>query len=127
MSDNTNKPAASKHGFHTILPCAKGYILPTLLTPLLMICEVAMEVFIPLLMAAIVDGGLYRKPDFQLRALFSAELIADSTRFILTLGALMIAAALLSLAFGMLGARTAAVAAMGFSMIILISLLVSLV
>ena len=115
MSDNTNKPAASKHGFHTILPCAKGYILPTLLTPLLMICEVAMEVFIPLLMAAIVDGGLYRKPDFQLRALFSAELIADSTRFILTLGALMIAAALLSLAFGMLGARTAAVAAMGFS------------
>ena len=115
MSDSINKPTGSNHGFRTILPCAKGYILPTLLTPLLMICEVAMEVFIPLLMAAIVDGGLYRKPDFQLRALFSAELIADSTRFILTLGALMIAAALLSLAFGMLGARTAAVAAMGFS------------
>ena len=112
----SNKSNLNKdRGFRAILPCANGYVFPTLITPVLMIFEVAMEVFIPLLMAAIVDGGLYRKADFQLRSLFSPELIADNTRFILTLGALMIAAALFSLAFGMLGARTAAVAAMGFS------------
>ncbi|MBO4879984.1 MAG: hypothetical protein J5544_06955, partial [Clostridia bacterium] len=51
-----------KSGFGNLLPCAKGYRLPTLLTPLFMIFEVALEVLIPLLMAAIVDGGLYRKP-----------------------------------------------------------------
>ena len=115
MQKQKIKSSGKGRGFRAILPCAKGYILPTVLTPLLMIFEVALEVFIPLLMAAIVDGGLYRKADFQLRALFSPELIADKTRFILTLGGLMIVAALLSLSFGMLGARTAAVAAMGFS------------
>ena len=116
MQKNKSKASTVSNkdrGFRAILPCAKGYVFPTLITPVLMICEVAMEIFIPLLMAAIVDGGLYRKADFQLKALFPPELIADSTRFILTLGALMIAAALFSLAFGMLGARTAAVAAMG--------------
>ena len=86
----SNKSNINKErGFRAILPCAKGYVFPTLITPVLMIFEVAMEVFIPLLMAAIVDGGLYRKADFQLRSLFSPELIADNTRFILTLGALI--------------------------------------
>ncbi|MBR6007357.1 MAG: ABC transporter ATP-binding protein, partial [Clostridia bacterium] len=112
--DKSNGPK-KRGGFFRLLPCARGYRIPTVLTPILMILEVAMEVFIPLLMAAIVDGGLYRKPDFQLRALFPPELIADNTRFVITLGGIMILAALLSLAFGMLGARTAAVAAMGFA------------
>lgn len=74
-----------------------------------------MEVFIPLLMAAIVDGGLYGSPDFTLRKYFSAELIADKTRFVIILGGIMVLAAMLSLAFGMLAARTAAVASMGFA------------
>ncbi len=115
MNKKTDAMIGRGRGFGAILPCARGYVFPTVITPVLMIFEVAMEVFIPLLMAAIVDGGLYRKPDFQLKALFPPELIADNTRFILTLGGLMIVSALLSLAFGMLAARTAAVAAMGFS------------
>ena len=93
----------------------KGYWLPTLLTPFFMIFEVALEVVIPLLMAAIVDGGLYGREDFLLRGILPASLETGSTRLIFTLGGLMVVAALLSLACGMMGARTGAVAAMGFS------------
>lgn len=98
-----------------IVACVKGYWLPTLLTPLLMVCEVVMEVLIPMLMAAIVDGGLYRQEDFLLKEYFSPELIANNSRFILVLGGLMVLFSLLSLFFGALGARTGAVATMGFS------------
>ena len=93
----------------------KGYWLPTVLTPFFMIFEVALEVLIPLLMAAIVDGGLYARDDFLLRSLIPAELKTGSTQLIFTLGGLMVLAALLSLSCGMLGARTGAVAAMGFA------------
>lgn len=104
-----------KGGFGEIAACVKGYWLPTLLTPMLMVCEVIMEVLIPMLMAAIVDGGLYRQEDFLLREYFSEELIANNARFILVLGGLMVLFSLLSLLFGTLGARTCAVATMGFS------------
>ncbi|MBO4847879.1 MAG: ABC transporter ATP-binding protein [Clostridia bacterium] len=92
-----------------------GYWLPTVLTPIFMIFEVALEVLIPLLMAAIVDGGLYGRDDFLLRSVIPASLVTGSMRLIFTLGGLMVVAALLSLSCGMLGARTAAVAAMGFA------------
>lgn len=106
---------AKNSGFRSLLPCAKGYRLPSFLTPIFIVLEVTMEVFIPLLMAAIVDGGLYGSPDFTLRKYFSAELIADKTRFVIILGGIMVLAAMLSLVFGMLAARTAAVASMGFA------------
>ena len=102
-------------GFKRILPCAKGYLIPTFLTPLFIVFEVLLEVLIPMLMAAIVDGGLYRADDFLLREFFSPELIADQKRFVIVVGGIMIVAALCSLAFGMLAARTAAVAGMGFA------------
>lgn len=105
------KPGALRR----LVPCIKGYEAPTLLTPLFMILEVVMEVLIPLLMAAIVDGGLYREEDFLLKEFFSPALIANNTKFIVTLGCLMVIASLLSLAFGMLGARACAVASAGFS------------
>lgn len=101
--------------YKKIIGCAKGVILPTVLTPIFIVFEVMLEVFIPMLMAAIVDGGLYRADDFLLKQYFSTELIADEKRFVIVLGCIMIAAALLSLAFGMLAARTAAVAGMGFA------------
>lgn len=102
-------------GFVRLLPCAKGYVVPTILTPLFIIFEVLMEVFIPMLMAALVDGGLYRSQDFTLKQFFSPELIADNKRFVIIVGCIMVASALCSLAFGMLAARTAAVASMGFA------------
>lgn len=111
----STEKSAKNSGFRSLLPCAKGYRLPSFLTPIFIILEVTMEVFIPLLMAAIVDGGLYGSPDFTLRKYFSAELIADKTRFVIILGGIMVLAAMLSLAFGMLAARTAAVASMGFA------------
>jgi ATP-binding cassette subfamily B protein len=106
---------ASKGTFRRYARYVKGYWVPTLLTPFFMIFEVALEVMIPLLMAAIVDGGLYGSDDFLLRSVIPASLKSGSTQLIFTLGGLMIVAALLSLACGMLGARTGAVAAMGFS------------
>lgn len=111
----STEKSAKNSGFRSLLPCAKGYRLPSFLTPIFIVLEVTMEVFIPLLMAAIVDGGLYGSPDFTLRKYFSAELIAYKTRFVIILGGIMVLAAMLSLAFGMLAARTAAVASMGFA------------
>lgn len=111
----STEKSAKNSGFRSLLPCAKGYRLPSFLTPIFIVLEVTMEVFIPLLMAAIVDGGLYGSPDFTLLKYFSAELIADKTRFVIILGGIMVLAAMLSLAFGMLAARTAAVASMGFA------------
>lgn len=111
----STEKSAKNSGFRSLLPCAKGYRLPSFLTPIFIVLEVTMEVFIPLLMAAIVDGGLYGSPDFTLRKYFSAELIADRTRFVIILGGIMVLAAMLSLAFGKLAARTAAVASMGFA------------
>ncbi|MBP5194131.1 MAG: ABC transporter ATP-binding protein [Clostridia bacterium] len=103
-----------KSALKNLIPCAKGVLLPSILTPVFIVAEVMLEVFIPLLMATIVDGGLYGREDFLLRPLFSDALIADKTRFIVILGLIMIGAALLSLTFGILAARSAAVASMGF-------------
>ncbi len=102
-------------GIRRILPCAIGYRIPTFLTPLFIIFEVLLEVFIPMLMAALVDGGLYRANDFLLKQYFSPMLIADQKKFVIVVGCIMVLAALLSLMFGMLAARTAAVAGMGFA------------
>lgn len=107
--------ASKLHGFRRYSSFVKGYWLPTLLTPLFMIFEVALEVLIPLLMAAIVDGGLYGRDDFLLRSVLPASLETGSMKLIFTLGGLMVLAALLSLSCGMLGARTAAVASMGYA------------
>jgi len=104
-----------KTSFRNLLECVKGNWLPTVMTPILIIFEVVLEIFIPLLMATIVDGGLYGEEDFLLRPLFSDALVADKTRFILTLGLIMVCAALMSLLFGILAGRTAAVASMGFA------------
>ena len=87
----STEKSAKNSGFRSLLPCAKGYRLPSFLTPIFIVLEVTMEVFIPLLMAAIVDGGLYGSPDFTLRKYFSAELIADKTRFVIILGGIAVA------------------------------------
>ncbi|MBQ9710063.1 MAG: ABC transporter ATP-binding protein, partial [Clostridia bacterium] len=107
--------ANKRTAFKSVIKNAKGNLVPTFLTPVFIVFEVLLEVFIPLLMATIVDGGLYGEEDFLLRPLFSDNLVADKPRFIITLGLIMICAALLSLTFGILAGRTAAVASMGFA------------
>lgn len=54
-----------------------------------------------MLMSTIVDGGLYRESTFMLQGLFSPELIANRNRFVLTVGAIMVGVACLSMAMGL--------------------------
>ena len=95
--------------------CLKGCVPATILSPVTISLEALLEVFIPILMATIVDGGLYRAEEFKLKPFFSAALIADKNRFVITVGCVMILAALFSFAFGCLAARFSAVASMGFA------------
>ena len=71
-----------------------------ILAPLAVVGEVALEIYIPFLMAQIIDVGIAQK----------------DVPFIVQTGLLMIVAAVFSLLFGAAGARLAAVAAAGFAM-----------
>ncbi len=75
------------------------YKKQTILTPLTMIGEVALEVTIPLLMARIVNIGVAN----------------GDVNYIVKIGLLMIGMAMVSLTFGALSARFAATAAAGFA------------
>lgn len=101
--------------FSHLVPCIKGFTGVTIATPLLMIGEVVLEIVIPLLMAALVDGGLYHKDTYQLKALLDRLPYSNNLQFVLWVGGLMEIASLLSLLCGALAGRTAAVASMGFA------------
>lgn len=77
----------------------KDYKKDTILTPIYIILEVVMEVFIPILMAKIVDVGLAN----------------GDIGYIVKVGLLMLACAALALIFGMAAGKTAAKSATGFS------------
>ncbi len=102
-------------GIRHLKPCVKGYVLPSVMTPVLIVFEVALEVVIPLLMAAIVDGGLYHNETYQLQEYIEKLPYSNSLQFVLWVGGLMALASLLSLLCGVLAARTSAVASMGFA------------
>lgn len=82
-----------------VLPAVRGYLLPTILSPLLMIGEVIMECLIPVTMGQIVDQGIYQ----------------NDIQYVIWHGLIMVFYALLSLAFGSLAGMTSAVAGMGFA------------
>ena len=71
----------------------------TIITPLLMVLEVAMECLIPMIMAKLVDYGVNQQDMQQ----------------IIYWGLLLVGAACLSLLFGALAGRTAAVSSAGFA------------
>lgn len=75
----------------------KEYKWASILTPVLMLFEVAMETVIPLLMASIIDDGVNK----------------GDTHHIYVMGAWMIVAAIFGLISGCLGAKYGAKAAMG--------------
>ena len=102
-------------GIKYLKPCVKGYVTPSVMTPVLIVFEVALEILIPLLMAALVDGGLYRVEQFQLQGMISRLPYRNNLQFVLWVGGLMVLASLLSLLCGALAARTSAVASMGFA------------
>ncbi len=86
-----------------LLKYAKKYIVPALLSPVLMVGEVILELMIPLVMADIVN-------------LVQAEggMTDDSMNEILRLGGRMLLYAIGSLFCGAMAARVASVAGMGF-------------
>ena len=84
-----------------LLKYAKKYIVPSILSPILMVGEVVLELLIPLVMADIVN-------------LVQEGVTEDGMKVILRLGLKMLLYALGSLFCGAMAARMAAVAGMGF-------------
>lgn len=112
---NLAESSPKKGLFRHLKQTLGGYTGWTALAAVFAVAEVVLEVLIPLLMSVIVDGGLYRKDDFMLRSLFPDGLIADQTKFVLTVGGIMISVAVLSLICGLLSARFSAIAGQGFA------------
>ncbi|MGJ4849116.1 ABC transporter ATP-binding protein [Bacillota bacterium Meth-B3] len=82
-----------------LLSYVREYRRVAALAPLAMVGEVLMEVLIPMLMAAMIDGGVR----------------AGNVGYTVRMGLLMAALALASLGFGALSGRLAAQAGMGFA------------
>ena len=81
------------------LDCLKGYWVYTILAPVMIMLEVALELLIPRVMSRIIDS-----------AIPSRDMV-----LILKFGGIMIALALLSLVFGVLSGRFASIASVGFA------------
>ncbi|MBR5441712.1 MAG: ABC transporter ATP-binding protein [Clostridia bacterium] len=103
-----------------ILPYAKKYRLPAILSPLCIVLEVLIEVTIPLLMSIIVDCGIGGQSISEKDSFIADVLIkmgfADKvgTDLILSTGAFMLGLSFISLACGAAAAFFAAKAGMGF-------------
>ena len=82
-----------------LLPSLGEFKKFAILTPLLVIVEVILEIYIPFLMSKIIDVGIKN----------------SDTNYILKIGALMILMALFSLLFGVLAGKFAATASVGFA------------
>ena len=111
----------SKGGWKMMAGCIGEYKVPTIFTSVLVACEVLFEVFIPLIMAQIVNVGMDTTID---SFTFTIELgklnwvwftLTDRKMFILACGGLMAAMALVSLFFGFMSGRLAAKASTGFA------------
>ena len=82
-----------------ILEEVKEYTLPSILTPVCMIVEVITEMIIPLLIASLIDDGIY----------------AQNMQHIVAIGLLMVLSALVAFITGVLGGKFAAVASTGLA------------
>ncbi|NMA66983.1 MAG: ABC transporter ATP-binding protein [Clostridiaceae bacterium] len=85
--------------FRKLLPCIGKYKKYAILTPIFVVIEVVLEVFIPFLMSKIVDVGIKN----------------SDVEFIIRTGFIMVIMAILALGFGALHGRFAAVASVGFA------------
>ena len=121
MAQERIKTPKSKGGWKKMAGCIGEYKVPTIFTSVLVACEVLFEVFIPLIMAQIVNVGMDTTID---SFTFTIELgklnwvwftLTDRKMFILACGGLMVAMALVSLFFGFMSGRLAAKASTGFA------------
>lgn len=93
--------------FKKLLSHVGKYKVYALLTPIMMMGEVAMEIFIPSVMAKIIDEGIRG---------------GKGVGYITKMGAIMVAMAVISLIFGSLGAYFGSKASMGFAKNLRVSL-----
>lgn len=82
-----------------ILPYMKKYIKFAVLSPILMILEVIADILVPYLMSRIVDVGI----------------VNQDIEYILQIGSIMIAAALIGMTFGIMSSHYGARAGFGFA------------
>ncbi len=82
-----------------LLGCVREYKVPSYLAPTFVVCEVILEVIIPMLMSYLIDNGIYK----------------NDTDYILKIGVALVVCCLISLACGALAGKFAAKAAAGFA------------
>lgn len=82
--------------------CVKGYGVPTFLAPFFIVLEVILEVFIPIIMASLIDKGIGNGD------------VGPNLNEVWKYGGIMLALAFGALVTGVLSARFAAVASQGF-------------
>lgn len=85
--------------YRRLLGCLREYKRDALLSPLFLTVEIIIEVFIPYIMAKLIDNGVEK----------------GNMSLIWQLGALLLASAIVSMTFGLLSAREAARASAGFA------------
>ncbi len=85
--------------------CVREYKTQTILTPIFVIGEVIMEVIIPLLMASLIDNGINVDNGAS----------QGNMGYVVKVGAILLACAVVSMFFGCAAGRTCAVASAGFA------------
>ena len=115
------KAPKSKGGVKKMAGCIGEYKPHAIFTSVLVALEVLFEIFIPLIMAQIVNVGMAENLTeftFTLQlgksswALFT---MTNRVSFIVTCGAMMVVMALISLFFGTMSGKLAATASTGFA------------
>lgn len=121
MTNDRIKTPKSKGGWRKMAGCIGEYKTPTIFTSVLVACEVLFEIFIPLIMAQIVNVGMDKDATSFTFTVALGKLnwvwftLQDRTNFILACGGLMALMALISLVFGVTSGRLAAQASTGFA------------
>ncbi len=92
----------------TMIKYVGKYAKNAIITPILMLGEVAMEIIIPFIISLIVDNGINNK-----NGMFTEK--GEQIGYVAMMGGLMILCALISLFCGAMAARSAAVAGAGFA------------
>ena len=103
---------------------AKGYITHTILSPTLIMGEVIMEVIIPILLALLINcidptSGNSQQSTNRISRFFESIIGkpngSEDMRYILIIGGLIAVCAIISLFFGAMAGRSAAIASTGFA------------
>lgn len=120
MKEKELKAPRVKGGLKKIASAISEYKAASIWTSVLVAVEVLFEVFIPLIMAQLVDEGMKGVAPFRFVLKFGSLNVPvfqmnDRTSFIVVCGAMMVVMALISLLCGTLSGKFAATASTGFA------------